>query len=255
MLASFGAAAAATGAAAQSGDAASLTVKDFTTGGPSGILGQLAKLKPVAAAGKGKIAVLLPDTRSSARWATEDAPGFARAFQAMGLSPSDYIISNAQGSPATQQTQAEQAITQGASVILIANLDSGSGAAIETNAKAQGVVSLDYDRLTLKGAASYYVSFDGVAVGKLLGEGLVAGIKALKVAKPMIYELGGSPTDNNGTLFEKGYEFGARPAVRRAQGDAGDQGAGAELGQPGRRDDVPAGLPGASGDQRGAGGQ
>jgi D-xylose transport system substrate-binding protein len=192
--------------ATAAGDAASLTVKDFTTGGPSGILGQLAKLKPVAAAGKGKIAVLLPDTRSSARWATEDAPGFARAFQAMGLSPSDYIISNAQGSPATQQTQAEQAITQGASVILIANLDSGSGAAIETNAKAQGVVSLDYDRLTLKGAASYYVSFDGVAVGKLLGEGLVAGIKALKVAKPMIYELGGSPTDNNGTLFEKGYD-------------------------------------------------
>jgi D-xylose transport system substrate-binding protein len=206
LLAGVGAIASASIAAAQSGDAASLTVKEFTTGGPAGIMGQLEKMKAVAAAGKGKIAVLLPDTRSSARWATEDAPGFARAFQAMGLKPSDYIISNAQGSPATQQTQAEQAITQGASVILIANLDSGSGAAIETNAKAQGVVSLDYDRLTLKGSASYYVSFDGVAVGKLLGAGLVEGIKALKVAKPEIYELGGSPTDNNGTLFEQGYD-------------------------------------------------
>jgi D-xylose transport system substrate-binding protein len=211
MLAGVGAIASASGAMAQSGGAASLTVKDFTAGGPSAVFGQLAKLKAVAAAGKGKIAVLLPDTRSSARWATEDAPGFAKAFQAMGLAPSDYIISNAQGSPATQQTQAEQAITQGASVILIANLDSGSAAAIEANAKAQGVVSLDYDRLTLNGSASYYVSFDGEAVGRLLGQGLVAGIKALNVAKPQIYELGGSPTDNNGTLFENGYDSVLNP--------------------------------------------
>ena len=183
----------------------SLNISDFTTGGPSAVLLQLEKLKPVAAAGKGKIAVLLPDTRSSARWATEDAPGFARAFQALGLSPSDYIISNAQGLPATQQTQAEEAITQGASVILIANLDSGSAAAIEANAKAQGVVSIDYDRLTLNGSASYYVSFDGVRVGQLLGEGLQSCIKAWNVSNPKIFELGGSPTDNNGTLFEEGY--------------------------------------------------
>ena len=183
-----------------------LNISDFTTGGPSAVLLQLAKLKSVAAAGKGKIAVLLPDTRSSARWATEDAPGFALAFQTLGLSPSDYIISNAQGLPATQQTQAEEAITQGASVLVLANLDSGSAAAIEANAKAQGIVSIDYDRLTLNGSASYYVSFDGVRVGQLLGEGLASCIKAWNVTKPQIFELGGSPTDNNGTLFEEGYD-------------------------------------------------
>jgi D-xylose transport system substrate-binding protein len=183
-----------------------LNISDFTAGGPAAVLLQLGKLKSVAAAGRGKIAVLLPDTRSSARWATEDAPGFARAFQTLGLSPSDYIISNAQGLPATQQTQAEEAITQGASVLVLANLDSGSAAAIEANAKAQGVVSIDYDRLTLNGSATYYVSFDGVKVGKLLGEGLVSCIKAWNVAKPQIFELGGSPTDNNGTLFEEGYD-------------------------------------------------
>jgi D-xylose transport system substrate-binding protein len=184
----------------------SLNIADFTSGGPASVLLQLQKLKAVAAAGKGKIAVLLPDTRSSARWATEDAPGFALAFQTLGLSPSDYIISNAQGLPATQQTQAEEAITQGASVLVLANLDSGSAAAIEANAKAQGVVSIDYDRLTLNGSAAYYVSFDGVKVGQLLGQGLVSCIKAWNVTKPQIFELGGSPTDNNGTLFEEGYD-------------------------------------------------
>jgi D-xylose transport system substrate-binding protein len=197
--------ASATVAFAQSG-AASLTVKDFISGGPDTVYGQLAKLKETAAAGKGKIAVLLPDTRSSARWATEDAPGFERAFKAMGLTSNDYIIDNAQGSPQTQQTQAEQAITQGASIIIETNLDSGSGAAIETNAKSQGIVSIDYDRLTLDGSASYYVSFDGVAVGRLLGEGLMQCISDWKVTNPQVYELGGSPTDNNGTLFQTGYD-------------------------------------------------
>ncbi len=196
---------------AQSGDAASLTLNDFTSGGPSGVFGQLGKLHAAAAAGKGKIAVLLPDTRSSARWATEDAPDFAKAFAMMGLSSSDVIISNAQGSPATQQTQAEQAITEGASVILIVNLDSGSGAAIEANAKGQGVLTLDYDRLTLNGSAEYYISFDNVGVGKLQGEGLLQGIKDWKVEKPQVFELGGSPTDNNATLFEQGYESVLKP--------------------------------------------
>src|SRR6185437_6130368 len=133
-------------------------------------------LKDTAAKGKGKIAVLLPDTQSSARWAGVDAPGFAAAFQAIGLTSSDYTIVNAQGSPQTQQTQAEQAITQGATVLVIANLDSGSAAAIEANAKSQGLASIDYDRLTLNGDAAY-VSFDNVAVGKLQGEGLAQAIK------------------------------------------------------------------------------
>src|SRR6185437_5656844 len=93
-------------------------------GGQDATFAKLAALKDVAAAGKGKIAVLLPDTQSSARWAGVDAPGFDAAFKAAGLTSDDYMIVNAQGSPQTQQTQAEQAITQGASVIVIANLDS-----------------------------------------------------------------------------------------------------------------------------------
>ena len=94
---------------------------------------------------------------------------------------------------------------------MIANLDSGSAAAIESTAKAQGIVSIDYDRLTLNGDAAYYVSFDNVAVGKLQGEGLVQAIKDWNVKNPQIFELGGSPTDNNATLFEQGYDSVLQP--------------------------------------------
>ncbi|HVW91886.1 MAG TPA: substrate-binding domain-containing protein [Devosia sp.] len=192
--------------------AAGPTAADLAAGGgQDAVFAKLAALKDVAAAGKGKIAVLLPDTQSSARWAGVDAPGFDAAFKAMGLTANDYTIVNAQGSPQTQQTQAEQAITQGASVILIANLDSGSAAAIEAEAKSQGIVSIDYDRLTLNGDAAYYVSFDNVAVGKLQGQGLVAALKDWNVKNPNIFELGGSPTDNNATLFEQGYDSVLQP--------------------------------------------
>jgi len=198
--------------AASTAMAQGLTAADLAAGGgQDAIFAKLAVLKDVAAAGKGKIAVLLPDTQSSARWATVDAPGFEAAFQAMGLTANDYIVVNAQGDPQTQQTQAEQAITEGASVILIANLDSGSGAAIQANAKSQGIVSIDYDRLTLNGDAAYYVSFDNVAVGKLQGEGMVQCLADWGVTAPVIFELGGSPTDNNATLFEQGYDSVLQP--------------------------------------------
>jgi len=192
--------------------AAGLAASDLAAGGgQDATFAKLAALKDTAAKGKGKIAVLLPDTQSSARWAGVDAPGFDAAFKAMGLTANDYTIVNAQGSPQTQQTQAEQAITQGATVLVIANLDSGSAAAIQANAKSQGLVSIDYDRLTLNGDAAYYVSFDNVSVGKLQGEGLKQCIADWGVKNPQIFELGGSPTDNNATLFEQGYDSVLQP--------------------------------------------
>jgi D-xylose transport system substrate-binding protein len=150
-----------------------------------------------------KVAVLLPDTKSSTRWETADRPLLEAAFKAAGVPAT---IQNAEGDKSTQQQQAEQAITNGAKVLLLTNLDSGSGAAIQANAKAQGVKLIDYDRLTLKGQTDYYVSFDNVAVGKLQGQGLVDCLGASGNAKPAIAELNGSPTDNNATLFKQGYD-------------------------------------------------
>jgi D-xylose transport system substrate-binding protein len=171
----------------------------------------MAALKPLAAAGKGKIGVLLPDTQSSARYVTADAPDLTKAFEAAGLTSNDFIINNAQGSPQTEETQAEQEITNGATVLLMDGLDSGTGAAIEANAQAHGVKVIDYDRLTLKGHESYYVSFDNVKVGQLQGQGLQACISSWGVKSPQVFELDGSPTDNNATQFAQGYNSVLNP--------------------------------------------
>jgi D-xylose transport system substrate-binding protein len=152
---------------------------------------------------KPKIGVILPDTKSSARWETADRKFLEEAFKAAGV---DYDIQNAQGDKTQFQTLADQMITGGATVLMIVNLDSGTGKAVIDKAKAQGVATIDYDRLTLNGGADYYVSFDNVAVGTLQGEGLAKCLTDKGVSSGNIVYLNGSPTDNNATLFKQGYD-------------------------------------------------
>jgi D-xylose transport system substrate-binding protein len=163
-------------------------------------------LQSLAAQGKGKIGVLLPDTTTSTRYVQYDAPNLTRAFEAAGLSSSDFKITNAQGSVSTMQQQAEADITDGASVLLIDPIDTGSGAAIEKNAEAKGLKVIDYDRLVLGGPADrYYVSFNNVKVGQLIGQGEISCINAWGVKNPNILIMDGDPTDNNAKLFAQGY--------------------------------------------------
>ncbi|GAA3454362.1 sugar ABC transporter substrate-binding protein [Dactylosporangium matsuzakiense] len=150
-----------------------------------------------------RIGVILPDSKSSARWETADRKYLAAAFKAAGV---DYEIQNAQNDKSAFTTLAEQMITQGVDVLMIVNLDSGTGKAVLDKARNAGVATIDYDRLTLGGSARYYVSFDNAAVGTLQGQGLVKCLTDAKATRPVIAELNGSQTDNNSTLFKEGYD-------------------------------------------------
>ena len=161
-----------------------------------------------------KIGVILPDSKSSARWEGADRKYLAEAFKAAGV---QYDIQNAQNDKTQFQSIADQMITSGVTALMIVNLDSGTGKAVLDKAKSQGVATIDYDRLTLGGSAQYYVSFDNEAVGKLQGEGLVKCLTDQGANKPVISELNGSPTDNNATLFKNGYDSVLKPKY-----DSGD---------------------------------
>ncbi|MGY1792978.1 sugar ABC transporter substrate-binding protein [Geodermatophilus sp. SYSU D00525] len=149
----------------------------------------------------GKVGVILPDTESSVRWENFDRPYLEAAFEEAGV---EYDIQNAEGDAQRQATIAEQMITEGATVLAIVNLDSASGAQIQEQAAAEGVQTIDYDRLTLGGSAEYYVSFDNTEVGRLQGQGLQQCLEANGVAQGNIAFLNGSPDDNNATLFSAG---------------------------------------------------
>jgi D-xylose transport system substrate-binding protein len=166
----------------------------------------MAQLKPLAGIGKGNVAVILPDTVTSARYTEFDAPYLSQALALAGLSPSQFSVVNAQGSDATELSDAQEAITKGASILIMDPLDSGVGAQIETYAKGHGVKVIDYDRLTLGGSRAYYDSFNNVQVGTLIGQGFEACATAWHVAKPNVLVMKGAPTDNNATLFAQGYD-------------------------------------------------
>ena len=112
--------------------------------------------------------MLLPDSASSDRWEKDDRRFFEEAFKAAGV---EYNIVNAEGDARTQLNQAEQAINADAKVILLVNLERGSGAAIIDNAREADVKVVDYDRLTIAGSgADVYVSFDNVKVGQTMAD-------------------------------------------------------------------------------------
>jgi D-xylose transport system substrate-binding protein len=172
----------------------------------------------------GKIGVILPDSKSSARWETADRKYLEEAFKAAGVA---YDIQNAQNDKTAFQTIADQMITNGATVLMIVNLDSGTGKTVIDKAKSQGVPTIDYDRLTVGGGAAYYVSFDNTKVGTLQGEGLVKCLSDKKADKPIVAYLNGSPTDNNATLFKAGYDGVLKPKF-----DAGEYVKGPEQSVP-----------------------
>jgi D-xylose transport system substrate-binding protein len=169
--------------------------------------------------GEGSIWVLLPDTASSDRWEQDDRVYFTEAFEAAGLtSGEDFNVVNAEGDASTQQSQAEQAIADGASVIVLTSLDTGSGATIIDQAEEAGVEVVEYDRFNTGGAGgSAYVSFDNVAVGEAMAEAVEPAIDDLGVDPARVVMLNGGEEDNNSFLFKEGYE-----GTVSERADAGD---------------------------------
>jgi D-xylose transport system substrate-binding protein len=163
---------------------------------------------------EGKVGVILPDATTSPRWEANDRPSLQRAFDAAGI---ESEIENAQGDIARFGSICDDMINAGVQVLMIVNLDSESGAACLKKAADAGILSIDYDRLTLGGGASYYVSFDNVEVGRLMGQGLQQCLDDLNKTKANIVYINGAPTDNNAALFKSGYEEALKPKI-----DAGD---------------------------------
>jgi len=157
-----------------------------------------------AAPKNNKVGILLPDTASSPRWVSADPNELANQCTKYNL---DCKIYNANGSATTMQTQAQALINAGVGVLLVTDLDPGSGKAIEDLAAQHNVVSIDYDRLTSGSTNnSYYVSFDNVKVGENQGTALTNCPQVKGKSAVNYVEIDGAPTDNNAALFKQGYE-------------------------------------------------
>jgi len=152
------------------------------------------------------VGVILPDTTSSARYVAFDQPYLTTAFQDAGYSSSQFKIDNAQGVEAQQLTIAQADISAGATVLIMDPLNSTVGSQIQTLAASKGVKLISYDRATFTGTSTYYVSFDNVQVGKLIGQGFLDCVTAWGVKNPQVFTLnGGENSDPNAVSFAQGY--------------------------------------------------
>src|SRR5689334_9917713 len=170
-----------------------------------------------------KACALLPDTKSSTRYTLFDAPYLKAAFKKANVPA---LVLNALNDSQKQKSQAQQCVAQGAKVILLDQLNAASGNAITNLAVQQHAKVIDYDRLVVGSKAAYYVSFNNPTVGRLMGTGLVAALKANgKYSQhPVVGRLNGGITDNNAKLFRQGYSsvlnpLWAKGTFQKAQGE------------------------------------
>jgi D-xylose transport system substrate-binding protein len=180
-----------TGSASASGGTASAT----STGG--------------SAAAGGKIAFLMPCSTCASRFENQDKPDFIKAVRQ--LNPSAQVIAdNAEGSDATQISQAEDAITNGAKVIVISPLDETTGKAIVAKAEAANVPVIAYDGLLTGAKISFYVSFAPTVVGQMQGQYLVDH----QASGTNVIMINGDQTADTGREFKAGALAALRSAFQ-----------------------------------------
>jgi D-xylose transport system substrate-binding protein len=169
-----------------------------------------------------QVCVLLPDTKSSVRWVQFDAPDFAKALKAAGVT---YSINNALNDPQKQKAQAQACLAAGAKVVVETALDNGSAASIEKLFTSAGGKAIDYDRQVTGGSASVYVTFDGKAVGVAQAKGIIAAMKANGTYKSSstVAELWGGPTDQNAFWFKSGNDAVLNPLFKGGKLTKGPQ--------------------------------
>lgn len=118
----------------------------------------------------------------------------------------------ANGSDSEQIKQAENMLTQGVDVLIVAPHNSEVAASIVEAAHRQGVPVIAYDRLIKNSDVDLYISHQVVKMGEMQAKYLLDHV-GKKPANFVI--VGGSPTDNNALLLHQGQMNVLKPAVDR----------------------------------------
>ncbi|MFL1379014.1 MULTISPECIES: ABC transporter substrate-binding protein [unclassified Nocardiopsis] len=148
------------------------------------------------------VGLLLPELQT-ARYEAFDKPFFEEALNE--LCPNcELSYANADQDVDEQQTQAQAMLTEGVDVLVLDAVDSAAAAGTVSEAQAQGVPVVAYDRLA-QGGVDMYVSFDNRRVGQVQAEALIAALEERGTAGDgQIVMINGSPTDPNAADFKAG---------------------------------------------------
>jgi D-xylose transport system substrate-binding protein len=146
------------------------------------------------------------DTLKEERW-QRDRDLFVQRARELGA---EVLVQAANGDDALQTAQAENLLTQGVDVLVVAPHNAEVAASIVDSAKRQGVPVLSYDRLIRNSDVDLYISFDNVKVGEAQAKYLLD-----RAPRGNYVLIGGSPTDNNARMFREGQMNVLQPAIDR----------------------------------------
>src|ERR1051325_5191368 len=116
----------------------------------------------------------------------------------------------ANGDDAVQTKQADNMLTKGVDVLIVAPHNGEIAASIVEAAHRKGVPVISYDRLIRDADVDLYVSHQVEKIGEMQ-----AAYALQHVAKGNYLLIGGSPTDYNASLLRKGQMNVLKPAVDR----------------------------------------
>lgn len=145
------------------------------------------------------IAFNMPCSTCASRFEEQDKPDFIKSVRKLNKSIK-VIATNAQGSDATQIAQIQDALANGAKVIVISPLDQSVGKAVVLKAAKYQVPVIAYDGLLTGAKIAFYVSFDNQKVGALQGQYIVSHVKS----GGTVAAINGDQTSTPGVQFKQG---------------------------------------------------
>jgi len=156
------------------------------------------------------IGVVMP-TQSLQRW-NQDGAYLKSKLEAAGFTVD---LQYANNEVATQVSQIENMITNGAKVLIVASIDGSALGTVLATAKDAAIPVVAYDRLlTATDAVDYYTTFNNYKVGQIQGQYVVDHFDLSNdaVTGPFTIEFtAGDPGDNNAGLFFNGAKDTLQP--------------------------------------------
>lgn len=151
------------------------------------------------------VAVLLPENVNP-RWESQDAKYFVDALKKFAPDATVEVF-NANNDTANQQRQAEQALTQGAKVLVVIPIDGESSAIIADSAKEAGIPTIAYDRMINSENTTFWVQADLEGMGYDQAKHVIDKTKD----GDTLVMLKGSPTDPNAAVIANGQMRALKP--------------------------------------------
>jgi D-xylose transport system substrate-binding protein len=163
------------------------------------------------AEGAKKVFFLLPNT-TTIRFESRDAPLFVKAMKERAPDV-QVVVQNGGGDPTRQQRLVEDAISQGAAVIVLTSTDANLAAGSLQAADKAGVPVVLYDHDAVGGKAAAQIVFDSLAVGQSQGKRAAELISAMKKSPVLVARVKGNQGEYGTRMYEQGQDQFLKPLI------------------------------------------